>query len=414
VEDLSEAIAFRWTALEPGRIFDALLLLDQASDWEEFQAALELWAVPAQNFVFADVEGNIGYQAPGQIPMRTQGHTGMVPVPGWSGEYEWQSYIPFDELPSVFNPSTHVLATANNKVVGDDYPHVLGHDFAVGHRARRITTLLEEKQTLAIEDFQTIHGDTYSIPGEIFAPYVLQIEPEGFLEERALNELRKWNYRCEAESTGAAIFQVFYTKLVERTFGDELGEELLAEYLGAWRWHHLALEEMIHEADNPWFDDVRTPERETRDEIVYRSFADALDYLGNRFGDVPHAWQWGRLHGATFVHQPLGESGIAPLEKILNRGPVTVGGSTHTVNAASFDPEDPYATTHGVSERLIVDLSDFDNSLSTHTTGQSGLPFHKHYDDMIPLWQRVEYHPLLWSKEMVERNREGLLVLQPQ
>jgi penicillin amidase len=414
VDDLSEAIAFRWTALEPSRMSDAVLSLDRTSDWEEFRAALELWAVPSQNFVYADIEGNIGYQAPGQIPMRAQGHTGLVPVPGWSGEYEWQSYIPFDELPSVFNPSTHFLATANNKVVGDDYPHVLGHDFAVGHRAQRITTLLEEKQALGIEDFHTIHGDTYSIPGVIFTPYILEIEPEGFLEERALNEVQKWDYRCDTESTGAAIFQVFYTKLVERTYGDELGEELLAEYLGDWKWHQLALEEMIQEADNHWFDDVGTPERETRDEIVYGSFADALDYLGNRFGDVPHAWEWGRLHGATFVHQPLGESGIAPLEKIFNRGPVTVGGSPHTVNAASFDPEDLYATVYGVSQRLIVDLSDFDNSLSTHTTGQSGLPFHKHYDDMIPLWQAVEYHPLLWSREMVEQNKEGLLVLQPQ
>ena len=114
------------------------------------------------------------------------------------------------------------------------------------------------------------------------------------------------------------------------------------------------------------------------------------------------------------MHQPLGESGIAPLEMILNRGPVEVGGSAHTVNAASFDPEEPYVTTDGVSQRLIVDLGEFDNSLSTHTTGQSGLPFHKHYDDMIHLWQAVEYHPLLWSREMVEQNQEGLLVLEPR
>jgi penicillin amidase len=171
---------------------------------------------------------------------------------------------------------------------------------------------------------------------------------------------------------------------------------------------------MIGENENPWFDDVTTPERETRKDIVLRAFGDALDYLGNRFGDVPHAWEWGRLHGATFVHQPLGESEIVPVEAILNRGPVKVGGSGNTVNATSFDPEQPYATVDGVSQRLIVDLSDFDNSLSTHTTGQSGLPFHKHYDDMIRLWQAVEYHPLAWSREMVEQNKEGLLVLEPR
>ena len=414
VEGLTDALAFRWTALEPSRMLDAVLLLDQASDWEEFRAALELWAVPSQNFIYADREGNIGYQMPGLVPMRAEGHTGLLPVPGWTGEYEWQGYIPFEELPSVFNPSTDFIVTANNKVVGDEYPYPLGYDYAVGHRAERITTLLQEKEVLSIEDFQRIHGDTYSIPAEIFTPYILDIEPEGFLQERALNEISGWDYYNDADSTGAAIFQVFYLELVKNTFGDELGEELLAEYLGAPTWHHIALESMIEEADNPWFDDVMTPERETRDDIVVRAFADALDYLGNRFGDVPHAWKWGRLHAAQFVHEPLGQSGIALLEMMVNRGPVEVGGSGYTVNAASFDADEPFATAHGVSQRMIVDLSDFDNSLSTNTTGQSGLPFNKHYDDMITLWQGVKYHPLLWSRETVEQNPEGLLILEPQ
>lgn len=413
VEDLTEAIALRWTALEPNRMIDALAMLNRASDWEEFRAALELWAVPSQSFVYADTEGNIGYQMPGLIPVRAEGHSGLLPVPGWTGGYEWQGYVAFDELPSVFNPSSHFIATANNKVVSDEYPHRLGYDYAVGHRAERIIALLGEKDVLSIEDFQRMQADTYSIPGEIFTPYLLQIEPEGFLQERALNEVRKWDWHSDADSTGAAILEVFYLRLVENTFADELGGELCTEYLGAPTWHHIALESMIEEVDNPWFDDVGTPHRENRDEIVRRSFADALDYLGNKFGDVPHAWTWGRLHGATFVHQPLGESGIAALEMIFNRGPVTIGGSGYTINAASFDPEDPFATVDGVSQRLIVDLSDLDESLSTHTTGQSGLPFNKHYDDMISLWQRVDYHPLLWTTEMVERNREGLLILEP-
>ncbi len=413
VEDLTDVLAFRWTALEPNRVVESLLMLNRASNWDEFRAALALWAVPSQNFVYADTEGNIGYQTPGLIPTRVEGHTGLLPVPGWTGEYEWQGYIPFEELPSVSNPSTHFIVTANNKVVGDEYPHVLAYDFAVGHRAERITTLLEEKDALSIDDFQRIHGDTYSIPGEIFTPYILEIEPRGFLEERALNEIEPWDCHNDADSTGAAIFEVFYRELAKNTFGDELGEELLAEYLGAATWHEIALESMIEEADDPWFDDVTTPERESRDDIVERAFADACDYLGNKLGDVPHTWKWGRLHGITFVHQPLGRSGIPVLEAIVNRGPVDVGGSGYTVNAASYDADKPFATAHGVSQRLIVDLSNFENSLSTHTIGQSGLPFHRHYDDMIPLWQGVKYHPLPWSKDGVERNREGLLILTP-
>ncbi|MDH4209068.1 MAG: penicillin acylase family protein, partial [Anaerolineae bacterium] len=322
-------------------------------------------------------------------------------------------YIPFDELPTVLNPATGCIVTANNKVVGDEYPYVLAYDFSLGHRAQRISDLLGEKEVVGIEDIEQIQGDRYSLAAEVFTPRLLHIEPEGFLQERALNELRAWDYQCTAESTGAAIFHVFYMKLVENTFGDELGDELLAEYLDGWTWHYLALEGMIEDEDNPWFDDVTTVGRENRDDMVLRSFEEALDYLGNRFGDVPHAWEWGRLHGVTFVHQPLGESGIAVLESIFNRGPVQVGGSGDTVNAARFDPQEPYSTTNGVSQRLIVDLSNFDNSLSTHTTGQSGLAFHRHYDDMISLWRDVEYHPLLWSRGAIEGYREGLLLLEP-
>jgi penicillin amidase len=413
VEGLDQAISFRWTALEPNRMVDSLLMLDRASNWDEFREALDLWAVPSENFVYADVEGNIGYQAPGHIPVRIDRHTGLVPVPGWTGAYEWQGYIPFGELPSMLNPPTGFIVTANNKVVSDDYPYVLAYDFSLGHRAQRITDLLSEARTISIDDMQRIQADVYSIAAELFTPYTLDIEPEGFLQERALNELRDWDYRCDADSTGAAIFHVFYMKLVGNTFGDELGDELLEEYLDAWTWHYLALEQMLEDDDNPWFDDVTTPELETRDDIVLRSFVEALDYLGNRFGDVPHAWRWERLHGAIFLHQPLGESGIPVLERIFNRGPVEIGGSGDTINASHFDPQAPYSTIYGVSQRLIVDLSDFDNSLSTNTTGQSGLVFNRHYDDMISSWQAVEYRPLLWSKDASADQREGLLLLEP-
>lgn len=413
VQGLGETVAFRWTALEPNRMMNAVLSLDRASNWQEFRAALGLWAVPSQDFVYADTEGNIGYQSPGLVPIRSDGHTGLLPVPGWTGEYEWQGYIPFEDLPSLLNPATGFIVTANNKVVSDEFRYVLAYDFSLGHRAKRISDLLREKEVLGLEDFKQIQGDTYSLAAQVFAPRLLDIEPEGFLQERALNELRAWDYHCAADCTGAAIFHVFYMKLVENTFGDELGDELLAQYLDGWTWHYLALEEMIEDDDNPWFDDVTTVERESRDDMVLRSFEEALDYLGNRFGDVPHAWKWGRLHGVTFVHQPLGESGIAVLERIFNRGPVEIGGSEDAVNAASFDPQEPYTTTHGVSQRLIVDLSNFDNSLSTHGTGQSGLAFHRHYDDMISRWQAVEYHPLLWSKDAIESQREGLLLLEP-
>ncbi|MFQ6000591.1 MAG: penicillin acylase family protein [Anaerolineae bacterium] len=420
IEGVTETLAFRWTALEPNQIFKSVLMLNRAKNWEAFQEALRFWAVPSQNFVYADREGNIGYQMPGWIPIRAQGQ-GLVPVSGWTGEYEWEGYIPFDELPHILNPSNNYIVTANNRVIGDEYPYFISHDWAV-YRARRLTQLLGSQDTLSIEEFKRIHADTYSIPAEIFMPYLLAIKPEGWLQERAMNQLEGWDLHNEAQSTGAGIFQVFYLMLVKNTFADELGD-LFADYLDADTWHHLALERMLREPNNPWFDDVTTPERENRDDIVRRSFAEACDLLGKRFGDVPHEWTWGRLHTVTFDH-PLGA--VKPLNLIFNRGPIPARGSGFTVNAASFDYSafaeglkpmeigEVFAVQSGVSQRLIVDLSDFSNSLSIHTTGQVGIPFHKHYGDMISSWQGVKYHPLLWEKDEIERNKEGLLILEPK
>jgi len=198
--------------------------------------------------------------------------------------------------------------------------------------------------------------------------------------------------------------------LVENTFQDELGAELFEEYLGAATFHHMALARIIEEADNPWFDDVTTPERETRDDILQRSFAQALDVLGNQFGDEPPKWVWGRLHTATFDH-PLGS--VKPLDRIFNRGPIPVNGYGFTVNNTGFDYKEPFAVETVVSYRQIVDLGDLANSVSMHTTGQSGQPFHRHYGDMIPRWQAVEYHPMLWDRGAVAASKEGLLVLTP-
>ncbi len=422
VEGVTETLAFRWTALEPNQILKSVMMLNRAKNWEEFREALKYWAVPSQNFVYADREGNIGYQMPGWIPIRAQGQ-GLVPVPGWTGEYEWEGYIPFEELPHDYNPPTHYIVTANNKVIGDQYPYFISRDWDIGHRAQRIREFLEAKSTLSLEDIEAIHADTYSLPAKIFLPYLLALEPEGWLQERAMSQLKNWDLNNDTDSTGAGIFQVFYLMLVKNTFADELGEELFADYLGTRTWHHLALEAMMGEPHSPWFDDVSTPEGENRDDIVRRSFAEACDLWGKRFGDAPHEWTWGRLHTVTFDH-PLGA--VKPLNLVFNRGPIPARGSGFTVNAASFDYSvfaeglkpaeigEVFAVQSGVSQRLIVDLSDFSNSLSIHTTGQVGIPFHKHYGDMITPWQGVEYHPLLWEKDEIEENREGLLILEPK
>ena len=404
-----QPLALSWTALQPGTLTRSILLLDRARNWEEFREALRYWDVPSQNFVYADVEGNIGYQMPGRVPIRAAGD-GSMPVPGWTGEYEWVDYIPFDELPRAFNPPEGYIVTANNAVVGPDYPYFISMDWLPGYRARRIVELIESDPSLSIDDLKAIQGDSTPVWAQEILPYVRSLSSDDSRLAEALGVLRAWDGRAVRESAGAALFEAFRLHLVRRTFADELGEPLLRR---SWGGLMTALVDLLPDPNAPWFDDVRTPETETRDEILLRALEDAVEELTETLGSDMRKWRWGDLHTATFRNQSLGKSGIGPIEALFNRGPFPVDGTIATVNNTGYSPNEPYGVSTVPSYRQIVDLSDLSQSVSMHTTGQSGHPFHPHYDDMIDPWRNIQYHPMLWARSEVEANAEGTLVLMP-
>ncbi|RME43682.1 MAG: penicillin acylase family protein, partial [Chloroflexi bacterium] len=339
VESLKGALqplALRWTALDGTTMFEALRLLNQAQNWDQFRQALSHWAVPGQNFVYADTAGNIGYQATGRVPIRKNGD-GSLPVPGWTGDYEWTGFIPYDEMPRSFNPPSGYVVTANNKVVADSYPYFLSNEWATPYRAQRIEQLLTAKDKLSPEDFRDIQADTYALPAERLVPYLLQVSAAGDVQAQAISALQNWDMREEADSAGAAVFEAWLHHAVLDTFGDELGE-WMEDYGGA---GHEALLRLLDNPDAAWWDDVTTPDRvETREDILSRALADAVEDLQEKQGS---SWSWGSLHAITFVHQPLGQSGIALLERIFNRGPIRARGSEFTVNRGGFSFNNPYA-----------------------------------------------------------------------
>ncbi len=404
-----QPLAFSWTALQPGSLLRSILLLDQATNWDEFREALSYWDVPSQNVVYADVEGNIGYQSPGRIPIRAAGD-GSMPVPGWTGEYEWVDYIPFDELPRAFNPEEGYIVTANHAVVKPDFPHFLTNDWAPGFRARRIVELIEADASLSVADMQAIQGNNSPIYAQDILPYVQALSDDAPRLAEALNLLRDWDGRAVRDSAGAALFEAFRLHLIDLTFGDELGEQLLPRARSS---VGVALLDYLVDETAPWFDDITTPQLETRDEILLQALEDAVEELTESLGGNMSRWRWGDLHTATFENQSLGQSGIGLVEALFNRGPVPVDGSIATVNNTSYSPNRPYGVATVPSYRQIVDLEDFTRSLSMHTTGQSGHPYHRHYGDMIDSWRNIEYHPMLWERANVHADAENVLVLEP-
>lgn len=404
-----EPLAFSWTALEPGTVLQSILMLDRAADWESFRDALSFWDVPSQNFVYADIDGNIGYQASGRIPIRVSGD-GSLPAPGWSGAYDWNGYIPFEQLPSVFNPEDGYIVTANNAVVDDSYRYFISKDWSPGYRAERITELIESHQMLGIEEVQAIQSDSKALFAQEVLPVLLALEPDDPQAAQALDILRAWDGVYSRESGAAAIFEALRVHMLNRIFADELGEKLLGKMRGDLMD---ALPEILESGDSRWFDDIYTEQVEDRETTLLLALGDALDDLEERIGGPMEDWRWGELHTATFKNQSLGLSGIAPIEWLFNRGPFDVDGTGGAPNATGYSLSEPYEVTALPSQRLIVDMQYFENSLSMHTTGQSGHPFHRHYADLIDPWRAGEYHPLLWTRGQVEGAAASHLTLLP-
>jgi len=404
-----DPLALSWTALQPGSLVKSILLLDRASDWNEFRQALSYWDVPSQNFVYADVEGNIGYQAPGRIPIRAAGD-GTRPVPGWTGDHEWIDTIPFDDLPRVLNPAEGYIVTANNAVVGDDYGYFIARDWAPGYRAERICELIESADRLSIEDVRSIQADDAPVWAEEVLPYVLALSPDDARLQEALELLRGWDGRAARDSAEAALFEAFRIHLIDAVFSDELGDDLLKQ---ARPKVMDALPGMLAEGGSIWFDDVTTVQREVRDDLLLNALEGAVEELSQDLGSNMGGWRWGDLHTASFDNQSLGQCGIGLVESLFNRGPIAVDGSLGTVNQADYSLSEPYAAQTIASYRQIIDLDDLTRSVSMHTTGQSGHPYHRHYDDMIEPWRDVRHHPMLWERSEVEASAVGRLVLVP-
>ena len=411
--DLPEqyVIALAWTALTPSTPFEAIWGFDQAQNWDEFRDAASHFHVPAQNLLYADVEGNIGYQMPGDVPIRANGD-GTVPVPGWTDEYEWTGFIPFEEQPYTFNPAEGYIVTANNQVPPNDYPYLITYDWDYGFRANRIEDMINEAPAkIDIAYIQKMHGDSYDANGEIFVPLLLDLKLASEFNP-ALDTLKNWDYQDQADSVSAAVFNAFWRAFLQNTFNDDIPEERYYPDGGS-RWNEV-MRRMAENPSDPFWDDKTTADvTETMDDMMKKSFADGVAELEGIFGKDMSKWVWGDMHVSTFRNSTLGESGVFLIEDLFNRGPFPTSGGEAIVNATGWSVNDGYETNWLPSMRQIVDLGNLNNSVTVHTTGQSGHAYHKHYADMTPLWAGIQYYPMWWDQKSIIKDSEGHLQLVP-
>lgn len=404
-----QVLALQWTSLQSENLFNAVLKINQAQNWEMFREALHDWASPAQNFVYADIDGNIGYQMPGRIPIR-KNSDGKAPTSGWNGDADWVSYIDFEKLPKLFNPKQGYIVTANNAVVDGQYPFLITHDWERGYRARRISELITSKEKLSVEDMTRFQMDSHATHADDLLPLLDSITLNSELAP-ALAALKAWDRVYTRDSVGATIFEAFWKHLAHNIFDDELGADLAKEVIDLGSPTKLAVKNTLAQSDAPWWDNVSTPNKETRDEIVAKSLTNAIAELKGKLGNDMAQWRWGKLHTITFQNQTLGKSGVAPIEALFNRGPFALDGATSTVNAENTNEE--FTVRSHPSWRMVVDLGDFTKSVAVHPTGQSGHTLSPHYDDMMKLWLEGRTQAFLWQRTDVERGAEGVLRLEP-
>jgi penicillin amidase len=369
--DSNRALALRWTAQDPGS--DELLALlgfARARDWREFGAALASFGTPQQNVVFADSAGQIAYWLAGRVPVRAGGAVAMTPLPAWEGRRRWVRYLGASELPHVLDPGAGWIATANNPMAGAGYPHFISRHYDLGYRAARIATLLRadtNATTASVSSHQMDVVDQFARAHRSLAAGAALAAGRADLADR----LRAWDGGMRADAVEPAVFWAWYRELQRLTFDDESPAYQPAEALHRW----------MATGESAWFDDARTPERETLDTLARRAMAHVL--RDRRLAP------WGDVH-ATVMDHPLAAIPLLGRWLGFQVGPLRAGGSNHTVNnASSFARRPPFTSDYGPSLRHVVDLGDVDGAGGfILPTGQSGHPLSRHYRDQTERWLR--------------------------
>jgi penicillin amidase len=413
-------IAFSWTALRPDdRSLQAGVKINRAQNWQEFLDAVKDLNAPQQNIVYADIDGNIGFIAPARIPIRKAENDlkGLAPAPGWDARYDWDGFIPFDDLPRQYNPSPQRVVTANQKIVGPDYPHFLTSEWVLPYRAMRIDQMLDATPKHSMNSFAKMQRDHVSLAAQELLPILRKTVPRTDRAKAALEALAGWNGEMDTNSAQPLIYNAWMREASRRIFADELGEALMKDYWEQRNVHQPMVNVLQNkEGQGSWCIDVTKPQTDKPQscgDMLSVSLDDALADLERRYGKDMSQWRWGSAHVARSEHRPFGK--VEPLDRIFDVR-IPAPGDLYTVNSARFnlrDEKEPFASRHGAGLRALYDLSNLENSRFIHSTGQSGNVLSSLYRNYAQRWVDVAYVPMKTQRAEVEKNKLGTLTLSP-
>lgn len=402
-------LTMRWAGYDMSDEMRSVYLLNRATNWEDFRSAISTFRSISQNFVYADVDGNIGLNTGGGIALRKG--NGTIIRDGESDEYDWKGYVPFEQLPSSFNPDTGSVSSANNKTVNDDYPYFISASFALPYRINRIRQMLSEKYLFRIEDFKSMINDQHSDYAALLTPFILRITEKNIEfspeEEYAYNSLKNWDYDMDKDKVAPTVFEFFRLSFPENLLSDELGD-LYRNINVSFRDYYIY--RILAMGPDEWVDDINTPEKETLDDVILNSFRDCLVQLISVCSPDTTKWKWGDIHKLTLEH-PLGT--VKFLDRIFkfNSKEYRVGGSDHTVSPYSYGTG--FKVNHGASERHIFNTANWDESLTVIPTGISGIPSSEFYLSQTDAYINGKFYKDAFTEPAVKASAIYTLILKP-
>jgi penicillin amidase len=413
------SVSLSWPALIPGNTFVGIRDFNYAKNWEEFRDASRLFEVPAQNLLYADVDGNIAYQSPGKLPIRAEGLVGDLPIPGWLSENDWQGFVPFEELPYTINPSSGYIITANQSVHPEQpWPNY----YARGYRAEAIERVINQyiSEKISVDDMEAMQINNFDYSAAYILPYVFN---NVYVDSNILTAMKEWSisetkFEMNKDSSGAAAWAVFYKNFAEQTFEelvvtDNLGNEISLQPGNSDSTSEI-FRALLKDPNHILWDDINTLQKENLTDILERALLLADERIVELFDtDDYDKWSWGELHTITYPTNLLGEAGIPILTNLVNIGPVEAGGSSFAINSTDWGFGEDFTIGSYPSMRMVVDLSNFDNSRTILPSGQSGHVMSKYYDDQVENWIENNMYILNFSREQVELNQKEYMFLRP-
>ena len=408
-------IAFKYTATaEVDRGFEAVFDMLKAASADQLDEAMRTWVDPCNNFLFADVDGDIAYLNRGKVPIRSMDNA-WLPVPGWSGDHEWEGFIPFEELARIRNPDTGYIVTANNRIVGEDYPYYISLDYSPEYRARRILDRVRGLASATVEDMAAIHGENVSIPARTYAGILSRLEPNGGLSAEALGKLAGWDGAMDENEVAPTIYSAFRYSLY-RAIAAHLLDPILSDGAGIKVDDECVEDQMrllwsLLETMAAGGDTSMLPPGEDWETLSAKALAEGLSILTRTLGGDMDSWRWGKVHHTRPRH-PL-SSAFPGAAELLDPPQVPMGGDGDTPQAAGYCTEEPFIVTGASVSRYVFDVGDWNGSAWVIPLGASGHPGSPHYADQSPIWGGLELVPMLYDWRRIANEAQGPQKLEP-